>query len=91
MKIKQITFTGADDTVSIADFVKFAKDMPDQVEWGMFVGKSSTECNRFPSYRWLMGVISSLNSNKKTYQCTFVVNGLENHVKVILESIVMKH
>lgn len=51
MRIKHVTFTGADDSVDPQKLVEFSRVYP-QVEWGILVSKSSMGSPRFPSSTW---------------------------------------
>lgn len=52
MKIKQITFTGADDSINPEDLINISQEFP-FVEWGILLSKSSIETPRFPSMKWM--------------------------------------
>ena len=51
MKIKYITFTGADDTIEPALIVH------PNVEWGILFSSSKQKSNRFPSFEWIEDLI----------------------------------
>jgi phosphoribosylanthranilate isomerase len=51
MRLKRVTFTGADDTVNPHDVIAISKDYP-FVEWGILVSAQQAGAVRFPSYAW---------------------------------------
>ncbi len=51
MKLKRVTFTGADDTTIPAELFAISRDYP-FVEWGVLVSASQTGALRFPSLDW---------------------------------------
>lgn len=59
MKVKVITFTGADDSVRVADIVAIAQVFP-FVEWGILVSATQEGGPRFPSRIW-MGELADLS------------------------------
>ena len=50
--IKQVTLTGADDSVSQSDLFAISEEFP-FVEWGILLSKNSEGDPRFPSEAWL--------------------------------------
>lgn len=52
MKLKQVTITGADDSINPAELCNISAEYP-FVEWGILLSKSSAGERRFPSYNWL--------------------------------------
>jgi hypothetical protein len=53
--IKQVTVTGADDSVRASDLVAIQRQYP-FVEWGILLSKSSEGRSRFPSADWIEGL-----------------------------------
>ena len=51
MRIEFITFTGADDSTSISDLVKFTESRKN-VEWGLLLSLSKSGSQRYPSPSW---------------------------------------
>jgi hypothetical protein len=58
MKIKTITFTGADDYTSIRDLYGISKRYP-FVEWGILFSKSQEAAQRFPGIKWIHSLVSA--------------------------------
>ena len=52
MKLKQVTITGADDSINPIELCKISEEYP-FVEWGILLSRSSVGGTRFPSYGWL--------------------------------------
>ena len=50
--IKQVTVTGADDSIDPIELYKITDTYP-FIEWGILLSKSSVGNPRFPSYNWL--------------------------------------
>jgi len=50
--LKQITFTGADDTVRPEELAALSGEFP-FIEWGILVSQSQVGGHRFPSYEWI--------------------------------------
>lgn len=50
--LKQITFTGADDTTDPKGMVELSQQFP-FIEWGILVSRSQTGMHRFPSHDWI--------------------------------------
>lgn len=55
MKVKVITFTGADDSVRAADIVAISQVFP-FVEWGILLSATQEGGSRFPSLAWMNGL-----------------------------------
>lgn len=51
--LKQVTITGADDSIEPIELVDLTKRFP-FVEWGILLSSSSMGKNRFPSHKWLV-------------------------------------
>lgn len=71
MKLKRITFTGADDHTDIAWMLDISKNYP-YVEWGILLPSSGG--SRFPSRSWLIDLIgaatlSSFSVNLSGHLC----------------------
>lgn len=67
MKLKQVTITGADDSIDPTELFKITDEYP-FVEWGILLSKSSTGGNRFPSLGWieqLLAYQASYGEDKK--------------------------
>lgn len=52
MKIRKITFTGADNTILPNELVDISKANP-HTEWGILFSKNQESSPRFPSYEWV--------------------------------------
>ena len=50
--IKQVTVTGADDSVTVKEMVEIQKQYP-FVEWGILLSKTSEGRSRFPTQGWI--------------------------------------
>jgi len=73
MKIKQITFTGADDTIEPTELMSMSKNLPSNIEWGILVSKSATGTNRFPTATWLKMLLFKIGGlNKDTNLCMHI-------------------
>ncbi len=57
MKLKQVTITGADDSVNYHDLYELSRQFP-FVEWGVLLSKNSEGYPRFPTLNWLEGFIA---------------------------------
>ena len=57
MKLKQVTITGADNSIDYNDLFKITKDYP-FVEWGILLSKNSEGYSRFPTWDWIEGLIT---------------------------------
>ncbi|KKL70525.1 hypothetical protein LCGC14_2104030 [marine sediment metagenome] len=55
--LKQVTVTGADDSVNYYDLCNISKRFP-YVEWGILLSKNSEGYPRFPTLNWLEGFIA---------------------------------
>lgn len=55
MPLKQVTITGADDSIEPNELVDLTKRFP-FVEWGILLSSSQVGSNRFPSHKWLAGL-----------------------------------
>ncbi len=52
MKIKTVTITGADNSVTPEEIVALSQEFP-FVEWGILLSLSQVDGRRFPSYDWI--------------------------------------
>ncbi len=52
MPLRQVTITGADDSIEPNELVDLTKHFP-FVEWGILLSSSQMGGNRFPSHKWL--------------------------------------
>lgn len=52
MRIKTVTITGADDSISVDELVNISKEFP-YVEWAILLSKKKVGTNRFPSKKWM--------------------------------------
>jgi hypothetical protein len=52
MKLKTVTFTGADDSVDAEDLIEISQEFP-FVEWGILLSKKQEGGARFPSRAWM--------------------------------------
>ena len=57
MILKQVTVTGADDSVNYHDLYKISQQFP-FVEWGILLSKNSEGYPRFPTWKWIEGLIT---------------------------------
>lgn len=55
--LRQVTITGADDSVSYYRLFEISKQFP-FVEWGILLSKNSEGYFRFPSWKWIEGLIT---------------------------------
>lgn len=62
MKLRYVTITGADDSVSIDQMLELSDRYP-FVEWGILVSKRQMGSFRFPSERWLAKLDEVLLAN----------------------------
>lgn len=54
MKLKVVTFTGADDTVNHQDLIEVTKKFPDiSIEWGILFSPKRVGTERYPSKEWI--------------------------------------
>lgn len=92
MKLKYITFTGADDYTNAAEMLALSQIFP-QVEWGILLspGRASAKkgTSRFPSHQWLheTGLMSHhTNANFAGHLCgQYVRDLLAGNIKEIGE------
>ncbi len=61
MIIRQVTVTGADDSINPEDLLEISEKYP-FVEWGILLSKSSSGQKRFPSISW-MEKLNSISDN----------------------------
>ncbi len=55
--IKQVTLTGADDSISYYRLFEISEKYP-FVEWGILLSKNSEGYFRFPTWKWIEGLIT---------------------------------
>jgi hypothetical protein len=60
MRLKRVTITGADDSISAHNLKSISKEFP-FVEWGILFSLSSQGGYRFPSERWIAQLPEGLN------------------------------
>ena len=61
MKLRYVTFTGADDTTSIEDLVELSREYP-KVEWGVLLSENSMGNKaRFPCRSWMDNLAAYLD------------------------------
>lgn len=54
MKLKVVTFTGADDSVRPEQLIEVQKKFPDiKIEWGILFSKDRQGSDRYPSAEWI--------------------------------------
>ncbi len=57
MKLKQVTITGADNSIDYNDLFKITREYP-FVEWGILLSKNSEGYSRFPTWDWIEGLLT---------------------------------
>lgn len=73
MKIKYVTFTGADDSIQPNDLISISKDYP-FVEWGILFSKN--QGNRYPSEDWIYNLVcQKAHAIQKDNDLTFNLSG----------------
>jgi len=64
MKIRTVTFTGADDGSKHKELYEISRDYP-FVEWGILFSESQEGHKRFPSIKWILDLIEQANVEMK--------------------------
>jgi hypothetical protein len=60
--LKQVTVTGADDSVDLQELIEISKKFP-FVEFGILCSKNNSGTPRFPSQKWIDRLYSRINPN----------------------------
>lgn len=61
MKLKVVSITGADDSISPKELVELSKEFP-FVEWAILLSKTQAGNKRFPSFEWMKELSSQADA-----------------------------
>lgn len=73
MKIKTVTITGADESVTAQDLKDLLKEFP-FVEWAILISRASRGKKRFPSLKWIEGLLEANVQPLSLHLCGRYVN-----------------
>lgn len=85
--LKQVTVTGADDSIDYYSLYSISKKYP-FVEWGILLSKNSEGYNRFPTWKWIERLITEKHPtvNLSGHLCGSWVRDIINGGNIFLDT-----